>query len=372
MTDCVKQKTNKKNAKLNCRVNIFRNEQTCIFLVKKVRYDFYHNGTQGLTEVNLFLNTTNVTYFLTDHFEIIQFFEVKFFWYNFKHNLTGIFSGNPGYLLGKPILFGELNDTTSYTNKTENKENFQIVKDDCNIFKNNLVLPKNDKHFCALSNISFTSIEFGYNTRISCIQKIIFNSSKNATDICIEFQKRIFEKWQIYSYKNDSSSSKKYIGMFGNANRLDISDWIEILYKFDTKNILDHITGINQNNKIECKNIAHTLKINIIYANIDFEFSKHQSKILNVFYELEKSLENSFIDLPNEINNKNIVAINLFMDVMFFDITKEKVKKFVPPPSLHLSLPHDFFYPFIMNRENRCTFNFIMLVCTICIIIMHK
>lgn len=372
MTDCVEQKTNETNIKLNCRVNIFRNEQTCNFLVKKIRYNFYHNGTQGLTKVILYLNTVNLTYFLTDNFEMIQFFEVKFFWHNFEHNLTGILSGNPGYLLGKPIIFGELNDTTKYTNKTEKKEKYQIAKDDCNILKNNLVLPKNDKNLCVLSNFSYTSIEFGYNTRINCIQKMIFNSSKNATDICIDFQKRIFEMWQIDCFKNDSTTSKKYVGMFGNANRLEISDWIEILYKFDAKEILEHITGINENNKIMCKNIIHTLKINIIYVNVDFEYSKHQSKILNVYYEVEKSSENTFIDLPNQTNNKTIIALDLFMEVMFFDITKEKIKKFVPPPSLHISLPHDFFYPFIMNRQNRRKFNFVMLVCTFCIIIMHK
>lgn len=275
----------------------------------------------------------------------MQTFEVKFFWENYKQNFTEIFSGNPGYLLGSAILFGTLNHTKSNITSKE-LDTIKISANDCNILENHLVFPKNIKGYCILNNESYTPVEFGYNVRSNCLQKITYNTTKNATNICLHLQKTIFESWRI-NIKNET-----YVGMFGNANRLEISDWIKILYKFDPPKIFNKITGEFKSDKLTCFYMVQTLKVNIIYVKLDFEFSKKQAKILNIFYEAEKIRE---VELINEFG-EHYFALETFVEIMFFDVTNERSKKLIM---------QDLFYPFHINKQNNNVFNYLFI--TLCI-----
>lgn len=291
-------------------------------------------------------------------------------WQDYKNevNFSSILSGNPGYLIGKPILFGCLNDTLKL-NESIKVPKYEIIRNDCDVTKNLLVLPKNVNDYCVLNNRTYVQVDFGYNLKLHCIQKIVFNkTNNNASDICIYIQQQILELWQI-DVTSNHTDPQKLVGMFGNSNRLIISEWIEILYKFEVRMLLDKIVGNFRDDKLLCQNIAHTLRINIIFAHVDFDHTKNQAKVLNTFFELEKTPESEYYVIYDDVLQQYNIDVQLFMEVMFFDVTYHKIKKFVDPPTFQIKLPHDFFYPFTLGDQNKLLFNYHLLFIVLYIIL---
>lgn len=327
----------------------------CENLVKKVQYNFYHNGSNGFTEIEaLFVLQNFSEAFGTGNLpEFLQEFSVNF-WWNKKHqNFSSHFSGSPGYKTGKPILTGtEFN----FGNKThldlKIKRNGSIYED------NFLTLPENVNGNCVSDISTILTVEFGYNLLTKCKEKksiiidakYMYNETRktkmgnetrtlvNASTICRDIQKNTFKLWKI--------QHNKRIGMFGNADPNNTTDWLAVMYKDHPEKILNNTSGqlIADKAILKCSNLLNQQKISIYHSKVDFKNILNQEKILGVLYEFDIEDDIFFYD-----NKSNLVYFELDLEsqVVFYDITVPKEKKLVDPPSLTIKLPYDFFYPFI-------------------------
>lgn len=314
----------------SCRFSLYSGEQVCHRVVKQLKYIFHHNGTEGFTKIELYLILINITFYITENEQFEQNFEIKFRWFEHEKNLTLIKSGNPGYIIGKPILIAHVNLSTL---NASTEELFEFIINQ-NVYDNFLSVPENENGYCN----NYKVVEFDYNTRLNCKKTILLKSKNETNKICHDIQSQVFDVWHL------SGNNSGYVAVFGNSNRRKTEEWIKILYDFKFNETFENITTNINDNKIICTNLINILKINVLYAYVDFENIKNQRKILNVFYELK------IRDYFEFDSDQMSVDFKVSTEVMFYDITSPKIRKFVGPPSLQLKLPDDFFYPFMYGK----------------------
>lgn len=171
--------------------------------------------------------------------------------------------------------------------------------------------------------------------------------TKSANESCRSLQEIIFHYWSV----STTNTTQKLIGDFGNANAKNMEDWSEILFYTNPEEILSNITGsyASNNQSIVCRNLTTNLKIDLFHSRVVYKNLDNQEKIIGTLYD--------FVGLNNfEFNIKNeelFADINIRHEVMFFDVTANKIKKYDDPPSFQIKLPYDFFYPFI-KINNGC------------------
>lgn len=330
---CVKPKNTSYFLNVQCSYSITTNINTCINVVKSIKYIFYHNGTEGFKNVELHTSLESVSYKFNnkESYRFIQDFSINFKWLKETINVSNFRSGNPGYLIGKPILIAQRNNTTIFRNSTKFTSNF-------------LVLPENINNICTMNDNYYKIVEFGYSMKMNCLfQTKIYTKNLNGTIICHELQNNLLKLWSIIH-------PNQCFGMFGNANEKNVNDWHDILMIKNSTQLLNDTFGkfSNFNKTLNCFNIISKLFIDIYYVRVDYENLLNQNKILGVTirYDGYKNVSLSF--------NKNLTKYTdiISSHVMFHDVTSEKLKKFVDAPTFKIRLPHDFFYPFIKVDNN--------------------
>lgn len=292
-------------------------------------------------------------------FEFLQEFNVNFWWANqTTRNFSAMLSGNPGYLVGKPILSGKL-ITTNGTGRIERHSDDYL--------ENFLVLPENVQGVCILNRTEHLAIEFGYNLLTRCeFGSTLFNRRKhpNGTEICREFQKRILKMWGI-------TGGNRTVGMFGNADSNVPEDWIGIMYSTSVKELFNKTLGLFDptNTTLTCLGLVGRMIVDVYHSRVDFKTLPNQEKVLGVTYTFG-GFANKTLSYNGQKNGTRL-EMDLESRVAFYDISVQKRKKFVDRPSLDVRLPYDFFYPFIKidNGGEVWTGNYCVRV-VLCLVVM--
>ncbi|KAJ8972869.1 hypothetical protein NQ317_013611 [Molorchus minor] len=337
--NCQNISRNDTRLKVTCNFDIRSNKNRCKNVVKNIQYNFYHKGSKGYKKIELLVYLENVTYeFGTTDYELYQEFEVNFWWMNQTKNLSEILSGNPGYLIGKPILTGNVINLGNKTNFILKIERFPA-----DYVKTFIVVPDNVNGDCILNGTKYLPVEFGYNMLTKCkFTNTIFNRKRyfNGTEVCRNIQKSILELWGI-------TGKNKTVGMFGNANANKPEEWIQILYQIAPQKLLNKTVGkfSKSNDSVTCFGLVTNLVVDIYHSKIDFPNLLNQEKILAVSYTFRGFTNKTLV--YNKQKNSTSFEIDLESQVVFYDISAQKHRKFVDPPSLEIKLPYDFFYPFI-------------------------
>lgn len=270
--------------------------------------------------------------FFENSFKLIQEFSVEFFWLDETGNYSDVRSGNPGYNVGKPILIAQQSKSEIIRRSPKFAENF-------------LVLPGNIDGYCILEDDVYIEVEFGYNLLTKCMLQVDVKG-RNFT-AAAKLEPNIYCRKIKENMLNYWLSQNRTVGMFGNANVENHNDWTPILLDEKWENLVNKTNGTNRDKLITCTNLFSQVVINIYYARVDIKNLLNQPKILGVYYK--------FTDLKNYTFNyekTNIFETKVTSEVTFFDVTAGKKKKFVDPPSFRISLPYDFFYPFVKLQNN--------------------
>lgn len=354
-THCANLSKNDSRINIRCNLSIKDKSTTCVSVVKKLKYIFYHNGTKGLTDILLLTYLDEISYeFGTDVPQINQDFFVNFFWSNITTKRLVSLSGNPGYLIGRPIAIGILENLKNGTDTLLSiKRNVSEYTDSF------LTIPKNLNGYCIFTSSEYLSIEFGYNVLTRCqFQKTVYNHKKvvNGTELCRTLQKSILKIWNIHS--------NKMVGSFGNADIKKPDDWQKILYKKLPQTILNTTLGeyYPKNNSVLCKSMIKSLNMDIFHSRVDVGSLINQEKILALTLSFDDSASYSLSFKKDD--NSLLLNTELELRVSFYDLTVKKERKVVDPPSLDIKLPYDFFYPFVRinNSGNQFAYNFLNLI----------
>ncbi|XP_056632136.1 tectonic-1 [Diorhabda sublineata] len=351
-------KNNTERITTRCNFAISSKMNTCYNIVKKLKYNIFHNGTKGIISVSLLAVMANITYeFGENPFEFKQEFSVNFLWENNKEKAVISLSGNPGYLIGKPILISRLLEIKNGTDLI-----MKIERNITNNLESVYVIPKTFNGDCLLNKSEFTNLEFGYNLLNKCkFQTTVYNDKKivNATELCRAIQGSILNVWNI---KNNTM-----VGLFGNANAMKFDDWQKILYKIDPDSLMNSTIGLYSSKKsyIFCRNLISELEIDIFHSKVDIDSLLNQEKILALSISFGGFTNKSLYYRKNSSSVYFESELKTF--VTFYDLTAKKERLAASPPSLNMKLPYDFFYPFVRVNNGSVGVKFYLFAILLCL-----
>lgn len=242
-----------------------------------------------------------------------QDFSVEFLWIN--HTRSSVLSGNPGYLVGRPVLIAT---------KVLITNNLTVIE----------------------RNLSFF-VEFGYNVMSKHHLIMTVPLRQNAT--CRHIQSAILDTWQVTWRQNHTA----LFGMFGNCSTDDPTNWAQVLYKTPPATLLNSSKDILTSKTVIC-NLTTLLDVQVFYSRVTLDNGqlRNQNKILSVSYTFAESLNKTFW----RTNNASLeVSLELVVRVSFHDVTAGQTRKYADPPTFDITLPYDFFYPFV--KMGNCASN---------------
>ncbi|CAH1989341.1 unnamed protein product [Acanthoscelides obtectus] len=356
-TNCKNISQNDTRLSITCNLDIRHNQTVCKNLVKRIEYKLYYNGSEGYKKIEVLTELASIIYDFDDKStEFEQEFLVSFWWLNQTRNLSALQSGNPGYLIGKPLKIGKM---VNIGNSTHIK--LKIKRNPYDYRSNFLTLPENFDGNCILNNFTFYPIEFGYNVLRRCkIKSQVVNTKRNinGTEICRNIQAEILRMW-------NADNENTTVGMFGNSNVSRLEEWWKILYKTPPFVVLNSTKGKfdTKLNQTKCFGLISNIIISIFHSRIEVGTLRNQEKILGVTFAFGGFVNKTFS------YQRNITKFDLDLkhEVVFYDISTEKRRKFVDPPGIDIKLPYDFFYPFVKLNNGVDSFK-ILHVCWLIVV----
>ena len=323
----------------------------CVNVIKSVRYVIKHNGTMGITEVKVDFKEANVSE------KFYQQFEIVYEWVNEDKDKNFKRSGNPGYTLEQPILVGTL-----VRNKSYNMETKTIILNKTN---NYLTLPISKKGG-ECNELGRYTVSFGENVKLKCKLKSEIKYSLSST--CQKLQNKTFELLLTKYFLNFSevNSNNMQISKSGDIFSNNTSNWIKVFLNRIPKTF---VTGQMRGDKIWCSGLITSMRIDIVHSILSKPEFVDNHVILGAGITFANGTDVSWSKCK-----KNNCVDNLDIDIVsfvsFHDVSKPSRIYFVNGPDLDISLPYDFFYPFLSNSE-KSMHSFNLIASCLCITIFR-
>ncbi|XP_043259378.1 tectonic-3 [Colletes gigas] len=323
---------------------------TCYNIVTGVKYLIVHNGTMGINSINVYFNIDNVSR------SFYQQFEVVYEWVELDKEKSFSLSGNPGYILGKPLIIGTLN-----INKTNNAKTINFNKTD-----SFLTLPIARKGGECNETTRYT-LAFGEDVKLRCSVSLPINNFN--TSSCTELQNRTMHFLMKDSLFNVTQTNQYsiYVSKSGNFTKNNTADWAQILLDRVPQNI---VTGKLINDRLQCLGLITSIHLNVLYSALKKPESLTNYNILGVGINFSNESNVSWSTCSTK-NCTNILKVDIVSYVTFHDVSRPSKYYFVGGPNLDLTLPYDFFYPFLSS--SKCITSSIFLISSVVtIVILHS
>ncbi|CAD7686306.1 unnamed protein product [Nyctereutes procyonoides] len=259
---------------------------TCQNVVSQVIYEIETNGTLGIQKVSVSFGQTNLT--IEPGTSLQQHFLIRFraFQQNKAASLTSLRSGNPGYIVGKPLL--------ALTGDTSHSITLMQSKGD------------------GICSVKRHEVQFGVNAISGCKFRL------KKMD-CSHLQQEIYETLH-------GKTSPEHVAIFGNADPAQKREWMRILSRNCSVSAM-HCTS--------CCVIPVSLKIQVLWAYIGLQ-SNPQAHVSGTRFLYQCQSIKDY---------QQVTEVPLTTVVTFVDITQKPE----PPrgqPRIDWKLPFDFFFPF--------------------------
>ena len=254
--------------------------------------------------------------------------------------VTRMRSGNPGYIMGKPVLFGSLNGAASGTTLQtvgQTVDGMQVpsplntyMETDKTAFGQGLC-PALDKKFAQ------QSIAFGYDMSSSCKLEL---TRSQLEGMCCRGSSYCTSTYEDVAPLYFSNVSSGYVGIFGNADPLDTSQWIEVSTRTSSAaRSFDANTGI-------CSGMLSGIAYKFLYS-AQGELLYPQNKILAA--EIEYITTDWYSIVPHN-DSLTTQAFPLTVTVEFVSVDEQSIEGYAPPrPPVLFKVPYDVFYPFFAS-----------------------
>lgn len=272
--------------------------------------------------------------------QFYQSFEVSYEWNDRNEKTIFDRSGNPGYIRGKPLIIG-----TIKTNKSNNVE-FHYVS--FNKTKSFLTLPLGQQNR-ECSQINRYIVAFGEDIKVKC--SLTLNTTNFTTTTCIELHNKTLHFLMEDTLLNVTQADQYliHISKLGNFTNNDTSTWVKILLDRVPQHV---ITGQILNGWIRCSGLVTSIKYDILYSVLSKPESLTNYDILGVGVTFSEETDLSWPKCINK-NCTDVLQIDITSFVTFHDVSKPSRYYFAGGPNLDLTLPYDFFYPFLSNGDIR-------------------
>lgn len=284
-----------------------------------------HNGSIGINTIDVYFDIGNASH------AFYQYFEVEYNWIDVNSTKVFIRSGNPGYVMGKPIIIG-----VSHANKSD-----AIFFNRTNRF---LTLPLAGKNG-ECDRINRHIILFGEDIRLACSVKLFI---KNFTVVsCAKLQNLTMRLLIKDFFFNLSQHYGIYVSKLGNFSSKNVVDWLNVMFDKIPQNI---VTAHTIGKRILCSGLVTSMHLNIFYSMLSKPKTLTNYKILNVGITFNKEQDVSWLKCTLK-NCTDVLHVNIISYINFHDVSKPSKYHFVGGPNLDITLPYDFFYPFLNNSR---------------------
>ncbi|XP_037759540.2 tectonic-3 isoform X2 [Chelonia mydas] len=256
---------------------------TCHNVVSEVIYEIEFNGTDGIQNVSVQLKVTSVS-----GNSLQQRFTLQFWSRTPSYTLPR--SGNPGYIIGAPLL------------SLNNGARQQVT-----------ILQSQGDGIC--SQTLRYKVQFGMNVRTSC-QLSISQTMEDGN--CSYFQEKLYQALQ-------GVSSPQALAIIGSAEPTQRDQWTSLIVRN---------CSMQAGNCASCCMVPVSLKIQVLWAEVGLQ-SNPQSQVLGARYWYQ----------CQSLKSLSVTMVPLTTVVAFTDMTERPE----PPrsqPSTYWKLPFDFFFPF--------------------------
>ncbi|XP_062959048.1 tectonic-3 isoform X1 [Cynocephalus volans] len=259
---------------------------TCQNAVSQVIYDIETNGTFGIQKVSVSFGHTNLT--IEPGASLQQHFIIRFraFQQSTAASLTGPKSGNPGYIVGKPLL--------------------ALTGD----IRHVMTLMKSQGN--GICSVKRHEVQFGVNAISGCKLRL-----KKAD--CSHLQQEIYQTLH-------GRPRPEHVAIFGNADPAQKGGWTRILSRS---------CSVSAMNCTSCCFIPVSLEIQVLWANIGLQ-SNPQAHVSGARFLYQCQFRQ---------DSQQETEVSLTTLVNFVDITQKPE----PPrgqPRMDWKMPFDFFFPF--------------------------
>ena len=257
-------------------------------------------------------------------------------------------SGNPGYIMGKPVLVGELQAVASGSTLQTISMSTVGVQVSSSMLAYDAANPTNfGSGKCpAGTDQGSQTLGFGYDMVTGCQLEL---TRAELQDLCCEGSSDCTPSQPSAYAPNDAvgipyfltlPTVDQYVGLYGNADPLDIAQWTKMNVRASSAN-----PNWNDNTGI-CKNMRSGLHYKFLVASSG-EKNFPQSKIVGV--EVEQIVSDWVSDIPHgDVYRKQTFSLEVISSFIY----KESIEfaGYVPPaPPVLFKVPHDVFYPFFMS-----------------------
>ena len=239
-------------------------------------------------------------------------------------------SGNPGYLVGRPLVTASVQDSTA----TPNNNIFLITPDASGM--------------CSSTTDTRLPILFGQSQRTGCLEPM-----PSSLD-CAALQTTI--RAVLDDVLFDASSSPFYVGVYGNVDSADFNPavWLEVtqgVYNASPSNTSRGCTGMVLNARYE-----------ISYANTGF-VTIPQPQIIAIRHSYGEPEFLPFLCPPSTTCNQQI---EVSTTVNFIDVSETILSQQRSTPTIEEKYPINFFFPlkniaFDYSSAPRVTINFFLM-----------
>ncbi|XP_063995668.1 tectonic-3-like [Diachasmimorpha longicaudata] len=303
----------------------------CKNIVRRVSYIFHHNGTRGIQKAEVLVELGNTSRSFHQHFE------VRFEWIENLNRTEGVVarSGNPGHLVGRPIIIGTL--VTSNITKTNILN--EIIINSTNSF---LKIPLGGKDGECLGNEDKLVVGFGENIQSKC--SVSLETKDFSSKSCVKLQEIILERLFGDTLVNVSQIEqyKVHVSKASNTSS-NITQWTQVLLnKIPRNNVNTEIFG----DQIVCVGVIKSLKIDVLYSVLPKLDDKEHYKIIGVGITVGEG-SRVYWDKCRGNDCTERLETKVVSYVVFHDISNPSMYYYAGGPNLDISLPYDFFYPFL-------------------------
>jgi tectonic-1/3 len=312
------------------------NTSTCMGALLGVAYAIYHNGSGLVERVDAAVTIGNLSSSsLNNSVAAAQSFSVRFVSMATitrsleRGNIQSYErSGNPGYLMHRPIRVGVLETSTD-----DSLKRTPVVSE----MIGGLSLPGLGD--CFTSSFSLPVL-FGEDSQWSC--SLVFNAS-SFKSFCESDSPVVAEALRVLF---------THVARFGNADPFLTDEWLAMDYDPPSKSTSSFIDASGTGTvELACKNVLSSLRLEFLVAAVG-PVNNPQNKI--VAARAFHGKEDVWTFWRNSRDPAKEERYLLTTTVSFVAVQTTTLDQWVPPtPPLWFSIPNDVFYPFLLNDGTR-------------------
>ncbi|VDI77877.1 tectonic-1/3 [Mytilus galloprovincialis] len=244
-------------------------------------------------------------------------------------------SGNPGYIVGKPVRAGIRYINESFGNRNiivENGYDLSLVKSSA-------------AGTCLTDAGNRVQVNFGQEMRSGCLIRFNLDTTTMSADYCTAMQQIINVALEgSDDYVNVEPIKNRYVATFGNSEPEQTGDWVPILqFPAGTTGA----SPVQNLDGLSCQ-LSMGMHIQVVYSSLGSK-ANPQAKILGVafIYEKPQTITYTCSGSSCQPGNANVdQSFEISQSVSFVDVSAPATGAVGDAPIFIAKVPNDFFYPF--------------------------